>query len=402
MTRFKHLTMLIVKVVMLVLVFALTSVLTSLQDFVTDGINFADSEEGASVEIVTGNGATATYEKANGRLVFDITQSGTQYNDITVRLGFENITYSSNFIHDVMGEHLDERHDEFLAEMENGPWLGTVTFLLMSEQEVGSFQDQQYTFIDSTSKVHVDSLSVAAANKRNSSEAFDVTKGSATTVTLVFGSEEAGALPSGRYFLALDLKLKHPEGKILNLEPLEVVGAVGKVCLQAVKEKGTGIFNVYNWLTFYAMLMILGWFVYLWRDGRVVVRVFLAAKISCASSVIVTVLRNGTVVNEYEESDSGIAQAIIAAGLVWVFLTLIIPIRIVWYLLRDIIYLFRHDEALEEFFYIGNIMGSVGIFVCLFGIAGLFGAGKTVGIIALVVGLLLCFIASKICKAVED
>ena len=87
--------------------------------------------------------------------------------------------------------------------------------------------------------------------------------------------------------------------------------------------------------------------------------------------------------------------------LVWILLTITIPIRMLWYMIRDIIYLFKEDDVLEDFSYTGNILGSVGIHVILIGIVGVFGVAKVFGGIALAAGIAMCIGAHFLCKSKE-
>ena len=89
--------------------------------------------------------------------------------------------------------------------------------------------------------------------------------------------------------------------------------------------------------------------------------------------------------------------------LCWFVLIITIPLRILWYIIRDIIYIIKEDdEALDEFSYSGNLIGSIGTFLILFGFTGIMGAGKIAGIICLVIGIIAVIIANKLCRACED
>ena len=50
------------------------------------------------------NGATLDYEIVDGEIVFDITQSGNDYDDITVFLTFDDVKYDSTFVRSLFGE----------------------------------------------------------------------------------------------------------------------------------------------------------------------------------------------------------------------------------------------------------------------------------------------------------
>ena len=84
MSRVKHLTTLIMKLVFLTLVCAATMVMSAMQSVSTDEISIAKDLDENSIDVLTENGATVTWEVVDGELVFDIKQSGDHYDDITV------------------------------------------------------------------------------------------------------------------------------------------------------------------------------------------------------------------------------------------------------------------------------------------------------------------------------
>jgi len=69
---------------------------------------------------------------------------------------------------------------------------------------------------------------------------------------------------------------------------------------------------------------------------------------------------------------------------------------------RDIIYLFAEDYELDGFSYVGNILGSVGIYAAVFGVAMLAIGNLLVGGIAAGAGILSCLLASYLCKRCEE
>ena len=108
MSRVKHLTMLIIKLAYLVLVFAVTMVMMSMQTATSDEIPLARGANESSIQISTSNGATATWEIVDGELVFDIQQSGESYDDIVAFLFFENVSYDTTFMRSLLGENAGE------------------------------------------------------------------------------------------------------------------------------------------------------------------------------------------------------------------------------------------------------------------------------------------------------
>ena len=91
MSRAKHLTTLIMKLVFITLVCAATMVMSAMQSVSTDEISIAKDFDENSIDVLTENGATVTWEVVDGELVFDIKQSGDNYDDITVFLDRKSV-----------------------------------------------------------------------------------------------------------------------------------------------------------------------------------------------------------------------------------------------------------------------------------------------------------------------
>lgn len=401
-SRVKHLTMLIVKLVLFVLVFALTSALNALQTYPTDGISLTKNLDEDDIDIILENGATLDWTVEDGQLVFDITQSGDEYDDVFVMLTFDDVGYDTTFLRSLLGKDAGD-YEEYISAMENGPWLGHVNFCLKGDSFF-TVNTGRYTFTDAALGEYTHSVVSSEANESEQTESFTVDRDDTSiTVALTFGAKDSGALESGRYTLDAELKLGHPEGKKLNIGYLGVLGILLKVSRRALNEYGWGVFSITNWLTLYCVWVILGWFIYLWRDMRAVIGAFLSGSFSDNMVTVKEIYVNGIYSGSYTESNAGanLMMRIICAGVVWFLLTITIPLRMIWYLIRDIIYLFKEDEVLEDFSYTGNLFGSIGIHALLIGIAGVFGVSKLIGVIALVVGITLCLVARSLCKAVE-
>ena len=391
------------KLVFITLVCAATMVMSAMQSVSTDEISIAKDFDENSIDVLTENGATVTWEVVDGELVFDIKQSGDNYDDITVFLTFENVGYDSTFIRTMLGDDAGE-HEEFISEMENGPWLGHCNFCLKGDSFFTT-SGGLYTFIDAAMTEYVHGISSSAANTSEQTEVFTVDKEDGSVmVLLIFGSEDSGALDNGKYTLKADLKLGHPEGKQLNLNLLKQAGILLKLGGQAVADAGWGIFNVTSWLTFYGAMIILGWFIYLWRDLRTMVKIFFALLEGDGTRVIIRTYINGVFAEEHEEyaSGSNIFIALLLTGLCYIVFLVTIPIRILIHIIRDIIYLFKEDDDIEAFSFVGNILGSAGIYVLIAGIVGLMSASYVVGGIATAIGLAACITARFICKNREE
>lgn len=414
MSRIKHLTMLIMKLVFIVICFIASAVMTSLMEYRTDEIRIGDGITEKDILVFDSDfestGASLSYEISDGDIIFDIVQSGERYDDIAVLITYPPAVYDTTYLRDMLGKRAD-KEQEYLTAMENGPWYGNIDFALKSDKTF-STDRSGFTFTDPDLNDYSEPVFVKAANKSNITADFKLTKDERVDVYLIFGSSEYGALPSGRYTLSADLNIvgHYDEAYAApTLSAFERMGTIMRVSARAVKEAGLGIFRPSSWLTFYGLMAVLGWFIYLYRDARVVISIFLAVlsdNWSGAGTIVYNVYRNGVHVGTYADDTGNFAKlaiALIVAMISWFVLTVTIPLRILWYLIRDIIYLFAEDdEALDEFSYLGNLLGSIGIYLALFGFAGIMGAGMVVGIISLVVGIVLVVIGTKLCKECED
>ena len=72
MSRAKHLTALIFRIVFIVLVFVATMVMSAMQMYSTDQIPIARDFGENNIDVITENGATVEWEAVDGELVFDI------------------------------------------------------------------------------------------------------------------------------------------------------------------------------------------------------------------------------------------------------------------------------------------------------------------------------------------
>ena len=342
MSRVKHLTMLIMKLVFLVLVCAATMVMMAMQTYSTDEIPIARDFDEKNIRVSTENGAKVTWEVVNGELVFDITQSGENYDDIVVFLTFDNVEYDSSFIRSMLGDDVGE-HEEFISEMENGPWLGYCNFCLKGESFFTTTKGK-YTFVDAALTDYVESVLSSGANTTAQTEGFTVNKEEKSImVMLLFGAEDEGALENGKYTLKADLKLGHPEGKQLDISFLKQAGIVLKFGAEAISEAGFKVFNVTNWLVFYGVMVILGWFIYLWRDVRTMAKIFSALLEGDGTTVIIKTYINGIYQGEHTEyrNGSNAFVALILTILCYIVFLVTIPIRILIHIIRDIVYLLK-------------------------------------------------------------
>ncbi|MBR2900952.1 MAG: hypothetical protein IKC39_01770, partial [Clostridia bacterium] len=159
-------------------------------------------------------------------------------------------------------------------------------------------------------------------------------------------------------------------------------------------------------LVFYGAMIITGMFVYLWRDLRSLKKIFgaMLEERYPPVRVIIKVYVNGYLTDTYSYIDDGTSMlgAFFVALLCYALFLITYPLRILVNIVSDIVHLIRDDDEIEGFSIIGNVLGSVGIYVLLFGVVGLVGAGYLIGGICTAVGLGMCIGAHFICKYREE
>ena len=408
MNRVKHLTMIILKVVFILLCFVLASAMTTLQNAPLarfDEMKGHTGAEGCEVLVLSEDDGSLEYDVVDGKIVFDIVQSGDRYDELEVVISYPAYKYDispmRDYLYDTIGESA-KREEGYLKAMEEGPWRTTYQFRLTGDAENDS--NASYTLLTADDAEYTPSFK-AGDNEFTKIEDLRIDKDEELSFILTFGSERGGALESGRYVFESDLAVNGLYEETASLSMLTTVNVLWKTCIQSVQENGLKIFTVNNWLSFYGAMIALGMFIYLWRDLRTMVKIFCAVTDSMGEGVhvIVHTYINGVYAGSRHEIQGGpsIFGALIVTVLAYMFFLLTIPIRILIYLVRDIVYLFVEDYDLDDFSYTGHILGSVGIYVLLFGIVGLLSASTVIGIICTIIGLVACIIASKLCSRNE-
>ena len=414
MSRAKHITMLIFKLLFIVLCFAIASVFTLLQGAVGKFDNLKNQIPLDKCEIVVldssfdENGASLSYEIKDGKIVFDIVQSGKNYDDITVMITYPEYSYDCtnmrNYLYETIGNRA-EKEEDYLKAMEEGPWKSTFSYTLEGDTEGVSSKNVIYTVADPDFNEFTDSVQYEDVEKTTIRDIY-VEKNERLSFMLTFGAEGIGALKSGQYTFSADLSVSGLWENNTNLSFLTMLDVIGTTCKEAIFEKGVSIFQIENWLTFYGVMIVTGMFIYLWRDLRMMVKIFSAVMDSMSTGVrvIIHTYINGAYAGSREtyEGSSGIFLASIITVICFMVFTITIPLRILIYIIRDIVYLFIEDYDLDEFSYIGNILGSVGIYVLIFGLVGLLSASVLLGGICTVVGIIMCIVASILCKRKEE
>ncbi len=416
MNRTKHGIMLGFKVLFIILCFVVVSVFTTFKNTENSPLNAVKGKVGLdSCEILVfdaafeESGASLTYEIQDGKIVFDLVQSGKQYDDVCVLISYPDFTYDAGamreYLYDTLGDDAEQEED-YLKAMEEGPWKCNYSFGLTGDVKNPDSNKVVYTLCDPFEKEHTAVMKAAGQTERTRIDDIYTEKGEELLFMLIFGSEREGALPSGQYVFEADLGVSGLYDEDVSLSFSSTIGIITSIFVKTIKDNGFGIFNVESWLTFYGAMIVTGMFIYLWRDLRSLKKIFgaMLEERHPPVRVIVKVYVDGYVTDEYSYLDNGssMVAAFIVTLLCYVFFLLTYPLRILVQIIRDIVYLIRDDDEIEAFSYLGNIMGSVGVYVLVAGIVGFMGASTVLGIIGTVLGLGLCIGAHFICKRHEE
>ncbi|MBR2461229.1 MAG: hypothetical protein IKB34_08395, partial [Clostridia bacterium] len=168
-----------------------------------------------------------------------------------------------------------------------------------------------------------------------------------------------------------------------------------------VKQNGIGIFTQVNWIAFYCIFVIIGSFVYMWRDLRAAFGVIGACCGAGVAEILKEVYIHGMYLGSDEDRRCSLLRAIPVSVAIWLLLTLTVPLRMLLYIIRDIVCLFRNDPMLDNYSYPGNIMGSIGILFILYGVTGIISSSGAEGYVIIAVGAVVCIIAHMLCKVRE-
>ena len=411
MNRAKHITMLVFKILFIILCFAIASVFTVLQSIPLNRFDKLKNKIGldaCEILVMNDNGASLSYEVVDGKINFDIKQNGDNYDDLIVLITFPKITYDSSEMRDYLYETIGDRaekEEEYLKAMEEGPWKTNLSFKLTGNTEGVNSKNTIYTITDPDLNENTDFVKMDNDESSIMREVY-AENNEELTFMLTFGAKSLGALKSGKYTFSAELSMAGLYDNNARLSFLTTMNVITSVCGEAIRDKGLNIFKVENWLTFYGVMVVIGMFIYLWRDLRAMLKIFSAITDSMGEGVrvIVHTYINGAYAGSREEIQGGpsIFAALIISILCFMVFVLTIPIRIIIFIIRDIVFLFIEDYDLDEFSYIGNILGSVGIYVLIFGLVGLLSASVLLGGICTVVGIIMCIVASILCKRKEE
>ncbi|MGN0813848.1 MAG: hypothetical protein ACI4MH_01295 [Candidatus Coproplasma sp.] len=394
MSRIKHLISLIAKILIIVIAFAVSTVWTALSGCKTAQVRIGDNINESKIKITTKNGATVDYEIVDGNIVFDVSQ-GTDYDDVVVKIYTPPTTYDATLLEHFYGENTAP---EFVEAMKAGPWIGNLEYALQGTSQDGS--SMSFTILNPFGEKEIKTLNSEGSTKLYETDSFEVESGEEVPFKLTFGSETGGALPSGKYTLSGGIKitgLKDSEKDVKSLPFTERLTITAKIVGIALKDAGIkGIFSVTNLMLFIGFLYLVGMMIFFWKDLRSAYRIVKYCDDSSEiKKMIVSVFVNGQFVGSYERYEGGISPVgfILICPLIYLLLTVLIPVRLVIQSVCDIVCLVKHDETEQGVSLLGNFLGSMGLLGAAFSFVTFFSGAFALGGIVLGVAIV-CMILS--------
>ena len=400
MSRIKHVIQLIIKIVFIFACFTLSIVYNAIVNYSTDDLDITGALPDEGSVLFTAKSGVANYEIKDGAIVVTIEEEGAKYDDIYLILIAPEAKYDPSYLKEMLGKRAS-KYEDYIAAMEEGPWMGKLRFLLTSDKR------GQYTVHDPDDGTYTFDVASARATEHDHTDEIKASKGEALVSMVTFGAEGSGSLPAGTYTLSADYSfsgLADENEEKPSVSFLDKVGIIARISWKALKAQGVkGLFTVNNWLVFYGAVCLFGTFIFLYRDTINVLKFIKAVYHgSDMGPVVYNIYVNGVYSGTVTESSAGasLALAILFGALFTALLIITLPIRLLVNIVMDIVHLFKKDEAIQGYSLIGNVLGSVGVYAFAFGIMALISASYIVGGVALGIGAVLLAVGTVLCRLV--
>lgn len=390
--------------------------------------NVAETEDDA-VTVERKNGATASVSRENGALVFDVVQSGKNFDDICVTVAFPAASYDTNALAEKLGvtdfdnssnqgdengeseksgESVESgkeispnnatKEEKLLSAFKSGAWLARVNFSFRAAR-AESVSGARYTLSFGGGAAQEREISAPEVEKIASTDKFKLSAGETTKIKIIFGAKEGGAMRSGRYILAADLQITGLSDNPLSV--WEKIGVAFEVAGEAFSRLGlVGLIREGSFLAVYGYFCAFIGAAFLWKDLRN--SFTLAAAVVTKKYVKEYAARmflRGEIVSDGELSTSGKRLlASVFLGIVFYALWLALaPFRIIILAAADGYYAVTGDIYEKRWSLGGNVLLSFGTALVFFGAGIMAGGSVAVGLLvglagagALVFGNLLC------------
>ena len=387
--------------------------------------NVAETEDDA-VTVERKNGATAFVSRENGALVFDVVQSGKNFDDICVTIAFPAASYDTKTLAEKLGvtdfDNASNQGDEngesgesgesgkeifpnnatkeekLLSAFKSGAWLARVNFSFRAAR-AESVSGARYTLSFGGGAAQEREISAPEVEKIASTDEFKLSAGETTKIKIIFGAKEGGAMRSGRYILAADLQITGLSDNPLSV--WEKIGVAFEVAGEAFSRLGlVGLIREGSFLAVYGYFCAFIGAAFLWKDLR---NSFALAAAVVAKKYVkeyaARMFLRGEIVSDGELSTSGKRLlASVFLGIVFYALWLAFaPFRIITLAAADGYYAIAGDIYEKRWSLGGNVLLSFGIVLVFFGAGIMAGGSVAVGLLvglagagALVFGNLLC------------
>ncbi len=408
MGRTKRAIDLAVRLLFIVLCFVLTYLFNALSNFSYG--NTAAIDGTTEITVFADNGAEASYTLEDGKLILDISKAGNAYNDVSVSISIEGISFDTEYIKKSAGKKL-EKHKDYLAALEAGPWWGNMQYRLTGDSMLAD-TDLSYIFIDAALDEHIEGVASKGANTKNTAGEFEFEPDDSTTAMFIMGTKEDGPLPAGKYYIDVSVVLSEPVDEAVGSFPADIKSSLMLDFIgdAVASTPVSSFFEISSIMTFYGMMIAFCLIFFSYQDLRSAFKIAKCASEFGATGQTITVTTrtfvNGvcTASSSYTYTDSGSLLRWILGFLVsYMLFLLLIPIRVVINIGKDIYHIICGDDNEEGFPLVGNLLGSIGIYALLFAVCGFMASWNIViSISALAVSIPLLIFAGKFCKEAEE
>lgn len=404
MGRVKHAVRFVLLVALLIAAALFALALKPISDYARYETASAARLESGAIVAETKNGAEVAVSREGDSLVFEVIQSGNDYDDVRVTITFPEAAYDTENLAENLGANADttEKNDalteKILAAYEKGPWIAKMNFSFSAARRE-SVQDAYYSLSFGKGEAQAREIYFYENARTLSTGEFKLVQGEAVDMKIIFGSENGGAMRSGKYYLSAQLEIV---GLCDNpLSVWERVGTGARVAGATLGKKGiSGLMRESFFLTFYGVFCAVIGLAFLWKDLR--------NSFTLAGAVVTKkyvkdyaerIFLRGELICDGEISTSGKKLlASVFLGIVFYALWLLFaPIRIIALAAADVYFVVTGDIYEARWSFFGNLLLCFGFVFVLLGAGAMaansvlvgFGIG-ILGAAALVFGNMLC------------
>lgn len=395
--RIKHLLSLIVLAAMLITVLLLNVVLTNFTAISLDGTDAEEDVDNAVVEIIAKNGAAATYEIKDGKIIFDVTALGSVPSDLQARITIPSIKYDSTALKERLGGAAEENAD-LISKMEKGPWYGQFGFTLDGEGNAR----KRYTIFDET----YNKISSRINSKEHLYTEQKVIRPDGFTFTVMFGASKM--LEPGKYTFSLDMELMKPVDDTGNVSAKLPISTKTRILYNTVRESLT-LENIKQTLAAKPV------FTLIIELYLATLAIFCAWDFYSAGAIASSILANDDLTEAvmslfkrgyaFRANDgygrAGFVKKWIYLIVSYLILAIILPLRLVIKVLCDLLCILIGDEQQYHTVIWHNLIGIIGLALFILGILASYGSILLFVFLGIILGVM-TLTAMMICFSFHD